>query len=412
MTLKQKKLERGNLVNKMRAITDKAAAESRDFTDEENSSYTNHESDFDRLTNEIDREERQLSREAQLGNTPQNSNTPAPRTQAQNGDQPTNEDSERQQRYSNAFFAYARRGRAGMEAMENGGQFVNALQVGTDTEGGYLVPEEWERQLIKELPALSVMRRLAKVLTAGTDKNIPVRGNKAQFGWIDEEGTYPKVDPSYGNVKLGAHKLGGIILVSEELLQDNDYNLESELRMDSNEEFGEREEEAFMIGDGVGKPQGIFTTTAVAGKSLVGKTAASTTLVTYDELIELEHTLKRKYRRGAMYFMSDDTVLKIRKLKDNDGQYIWKDGTNGEPPTLNGYPVEISDFAPNASAGAKSIMFGNPRYYTVVDRLGMTMQRLNELYAENGQIGFKATRRVEGKLTLAESFTFLQQAAS
>ena len=144
-----------------------------------------------------------------------------------------------------------------------------------------------------------------------------------------------------------------------------------------------------------------------------GVTAAGTAAITSDELIDLYHSLKPQYRGSAVWTMEDATAKIIRKLKDGDSQYLWQPGLQaGEPDRLLGRPVRVTDGMPAAAAGAVSVLFGDFSHYMIADRAGVSMQRLNELYAANGQIGFKAFKRTEGKLVLAESVKKLTQAAA
>jgi HK97 family phage major capsid protein len=128
--------------------------------------------------------------------------------------------------------------------------------------------------------------------------------------------------------------------------------------------------------------------------------------------MDLYHSLMGPYRRIAKWLAADATVKMIRKMKDAIGQYIWQPGLKaGEPDMLLGRPLEVSDDVPAVATGAKTMVFADFSYYTIVDRAASTsVQRLNELYAANGQVGFKGHRRVDGKLTLTEAAKVLQQA--
>jgi HK97 family phage major capsid protein len=151
----------------------------------------------------------------------------------------------------------------------------------------------------------------------------------------------------------------------------------------------------------------------VVGSSTAGVTAASATDISADEVIELYHSLKRAYRTNASFLMNDSTALIIRLKKETTGQYIWQPGlVAGRPDTLLGKPVYISDAMPTAAISAKSLLFGDFSYYTIADRSPRTFVRLNELYAANGQVGFRGVQRTDGKLTLAEAVVRLTQAAS
>jgi len=287
-------------------------------------------------------------------------------------------------------------------------QAINALQIGTDSEGGYLVPDEYERILVEALEEENVFRQLAKVIrTSSGDRKIPVVATKGTASWIDEEGAYLESDDSFGQVSIGAYKVGTMIKVSEELLNDSVFDLEAYISREFARRIGAKEEEAFFTGDGSGKPLGVL---AAAGGAETGVTAASATAITADELIDLFYSLKAPYRRNAVWVLNDSTIKAIRKLKDNQGQYLWQPSlTTGAPDLLLGKPVRTSAYMPAIAADAKTVAFGDFSYYWIADRQGRSFKRLNELYAATGQVGFLASQRVDGKLVLPEAIKVLAQ---
>mgnify|MGYP003199023072 FL=1 len=287
-------------------------------------------------------------------------------------------------------------------------QVVNALQIGTDSEGGYLVPDEYERTLVEALEEENVFRQLAKVIrTSSGDRKIPVVATKGTASWIDEEGAYLESDDSFSQVSIGAYKVGTMIKVSEELLNDSVFDLEAYISREFARRIGAKEEEAFFTGDGSGKPLGVL---AATGGAETGVTAASATAITADELIDLFYSLKAPYRRNAVWVLNDSTIKAIRKLKDNQGQYLWQPSlTAGAPDLLLGKPVRTSAYMPAIAADAKTVAFGDFSYYWIADRQGRSFKRLNELYAATGQVGFLASQRVDGKLVLPEAIKVLAQ---
>ena len=198
-----------------------------------------------------------------------------------------------------------------------------------------------------------------------------------------------------------------MIKVSEELLNDSVFDLEGYISREFARRIGAREEEAFFTGDGTGKPTGIL---AAAGGADVGVTAAGAAAITADELIDLFYSLKSPYRKNAVWLLNDSTVKAVRKLKDNQGQYLWQPSlTAGTPDMILGRPVRTSTYMPAVAAGEKSVAFGDFGYYWIADRQGRSFKRLNELYAATGQVGFLASQRVDGKLILPEAVKVLQQ---
>jgi HK97 family phage major capsid protein len=284
------------------------------------------------------------------------------------------------------------------------------LQVGTDSEGGYLVPDEFEHILVEALEDENIFRGIAHIIhTSSGDRKIPISASKGEAAWIDEGGAYPESDDSFGQVTIGAYKLGTIIKVSEELINDSVFDIESYIAREFARRIGAKEEAACFTGDGVGKPLGIL---ASSGGADVGVAAASATAITSDELIDLFYSLKAPYRKNAVWLINDTTIKRIRKLKDGNGQYIWQPSlTAGTPDSILSRPVKSSAYMPEVAAGNKTLAFGDLSYYWIADRQGRTFKRLGELFAPTGQVGFLGSQRVDGKLILSESIKVLQQKA-
>ena len=288
---------------------------------------------------------------------------------------------------------------------------LDALHIGTDSEGGYLVPDEYEKQLVEALEEENIFRKLATVIkTSSGDRKIPVVASKGSASWVDEEGLIPESDDTFGQVSIGAYKLGTLIKVSNELLADSVFNLEAYISKEFGRRCGAKEEEAFFNGDGTGKPVGVLHATLGAE---VGVTAASATEIKADEVIDLFYSLRAPYRKRAVWILNDSTVKAIRKLKDANGNYLWQPAlTAGTPDTILGRPVYTSAYVPSIAAGKKTIIFGDLSYYWVADRQGRTFKKLSELYATTDQTGFMATQRVDGKLILREAVKVLVQKAA
>ena len=306
--------------------------------------------------------------------------------------------------YKNAFWN-ATRTRDGITH-----EVRNALQVGVDSEGGYLVPDEFEHTLVQSLGKKRIIREHAYVFQTNSGSHkIPVVTNKGSASWIDEEGGIPEGDDTFGQQTIGAHKVGTIIKVSEELLNDSAFDLEGYFSAEFARRIGNKEEDAFFNGDGTGKPLGVL---ADKGGAEVGVTAASATAVTAEEIISLFYSLEAPYRENAIWVFNDATMAAIRKLKGNDGQFLWQKALHeGDHETLLGKPVFTSPFMPEMKAGTKPVLFGDFNFYWIGDRQGVTFKRLNERYADTGQIGFLATKRVDAKLVLPEAVKCLQMKA-
>ncbi len=389
--------KRAKLWDRTKAFLDSRRNENGLLSAEDTATYEKMEADVVSLGKEIDRLERQAVLDLELSKP-----TAAAITNKPSQHQETEKNGRASSEYKAAFW----------KAMKNKNSFdvQNALQVGTDSEGGYLVPDEFERTLVEALQEENIFRQLATIITTSSgDRKIPVVATKGTASWVDEEGAIPESDDAFGQVSIGAYKLATMIKVSEELLNDSVFNLEQYIAKEFGRRIGAKEEEAFFVGDGTGKPTGIFNATGGAG---VGITTASATAITIDEIMDLFYSLKSPYRKNAVFVTNDATVKSIRKLKDGNGQYLWQPSvTAGQPDTILNRPLKTSAYVPAIAAAAKTIAFGDFSYYWVADRQGRAFQRLNELYAATGQVGFKATQRVDGKLILAEAVKVLQMKA-
>ena len=365
---------------------------------EDVATYDKMEADVVNLGKEIDRLERQVALDAELNKPTADPLTSKP---AANGmDAKSGRASDE---YKKAFWNI-------MRAKNPRYDVVNALQIGTDSEGGYLAPDEFERTLVTALEEENIFRKLAKVIqTSSGDRKIPVVTTHGSASWLDEEELIPESDEAFGQTSIGAFKLGTFIKVSDELLNDSVFDLQSYITSEFARRIGHKEEDAFFVGDAAGKPTGIFHTT---GGAQIGVTTAGSTALTVDEVIDLFYSLKSPYRRNAVFVMNDATVKAIRKLKDGQGQYLWQPAmTANTPDSILNRPVYTSAYVPTIAAGAKSIAFGDFGYYWIADRQGRSFKRLNELFATTGQVGFMATQRVDGKLILPEAIKVLQQKA-
>ena len=369
------------------------------LSEEDTATYDKMEQDVMNLGKEIERLERQAAIDAELSKATSTPLTGKPG--AKMGKDEVEKTGRASDEYKGSFWN-AMRVKAPMPSV------LNALQEGTDSEGGYLVPDEFERTLVEALEEENVFRTLAHVIrTSSGDRKIPVVASKGSANWVDEEGAYQESDDAFSQVSIGAYKLGTMIKVSEELLADSVFDLEAYISKEFARRIGAREEESFFNGDGKGKPLGIL---AAKDGAEVGVTAASATAITADELIDLFYSVKSPYRKNAVWVLNDATVRLIRKLKDANGQYLWQPALReGEFDTILGKKIYTSPFMPTAAAGAKTILFGDLSYYWIGDRQGVAFKRLNERYADMGQVGFLASKRVDGKLVLPEAVKVLQQ---
>jgi len=393
------KNKRAGLVVQMRSLLDTAAKAGRNLTADEETKYEAIQADVDGLSKTISRAENLAAFESNLSSQRDSNYRPGVEGNANGRVTATDE-------YRKNFCAYVR---------GQSGDFKNALSTGLDADGGFLLPEEYDRNIIKLLYELDPMRSLATVKSSTSLVNIPVQYSGATFAVIPEGGTYPRTNPKLGRVVMRAIKMGGFILASDELEQDTDVG--AFVADAGSQALVNLQSELWMTGDDATEPQGIFNASTVGGISVQGVTgaASATAAITGDDLIDVQHKLKTVYRNRASWLMNDATLKLIRKLKNSvTGDYIWQPGLQaGAPDRILGRPVYTSEYAPAAAISTKSIVFGDLKAYQIRDRLATQLLRMNELFAETGQIGWRFTYRGDGRLTDGNAVvTFTHGAAS
>lgn len=373
-----------------KAFLDAKAKDGAFASAEDAATYDRMEQEVMDLGKQIDRLERQAAIDAELAKATSTPITNQPNGKA-DGDSKQGRASDE---YKRAFWN-GMRNKMSYEVQ-------NALSIGTDSEGGYLVPDEYEKKLVEALEDEVFFRSLANVIkTSSGDRKIPIVTSKGEAAWIDEGGQFPESDDSFGQTSIGAYKLATMIKVSDELLNDSVFNIENYISKEFARRIGTKEEEAFFVGDGKGKPEGLF------GSADLGVTAA-TVNITFDDVMDLFYSLRAPYRKKATWLLNDSTVKVIRKLKDGNGNYIWQPSVrDGEPDRILNRPYRTSIYVPELAAGNRVMAFGDYSYYWIADRQGRSFKRLNELYATTGQVGFLACERVDGKLILSEAVKIL-----
>lgn len=365
------------------------------LSSEDGETYDRMEKEITDLTKEIDRLNRQAAIEAQLS---QPSSSPLSNMPTSTGEK---------SKKGRASDQYAKDMLTAMRT--NFHQVSDILQEGVDADGGYLVPEEWDSRLIDVLNEENIMRGLATHITTSGEHKINIAGAKPTAAWIEEGGALQFTDAKFGQKIMDAHKLHVAVKVTEELLYDSMFDLASYITTQFGIAIANAEEDAFLNGDGKGKPTGLFDE---ANGGTVAKTLTGTKLGT-DDVLDLVYALKRPYRKKAAFIMNDQTLAALRKLKDNNGAYIWQPSYQaGEPDRLLGYAVHTSAFAPELAAGKPVMAFGDYSYYNIGDRGTRSMQELRELFAGNGMIGYVAKERVDGLLVLPEAVQIMKAGAS
>lgn len=393
MTIIELREKRNKAWEAAKAFAETHATDKGTLTAEDTATYERMEQEIQDLSREIQRRERQEAMDAELAKPVSAPITGKPMSGRQ-------EDAPKTGRASEAYK------KAMLTAMRtNFRQISDVLSEGVDANGGYLVPEEYDRRLIDVLSEENVMRSLGTNITTSGEHKINIAATKPAAAWIEEGGALTFGDATFDQIILDAHKLHVAIKVTEELLYDNAFGLENYIIQQFGKALANAEEDAFINGTGKGQPLGILAST---GGAQVGVTAKSATAVTADEIIDLIYSLKRPYRKNAVFLANDVCVAELRKLKDSNGQYLWQPSLQaGEPDRVLGYKVYTSPFFPVPAAGKAAVAFGDFSYYNIGDRGTRSFAELKELFAGNGMVGFVAKERVDGKLVLPEAVKLL-----
>jgi len=315
-----------------------------------------------------------------------------------------------------AFDKWVRKGTdAGLRELE----LKASVSTSVDTDGGFLVPEEIDRNIDRVAATVSAMRRLATVITIGgaAYKNLVNKGGSSS-GWVGEKGSRTETDtPSLAEIEIPTKEIYANPAITQGALDDAFLDVAAWLAGEIAIEFNESEGAAFITGTGVSAPKGVAAYTMVANSSYAwGKigyvTSGHATLLNDpDALIDLQHALKSVYRNGAAWLTNDLTLAAIRKLKDGDGNYIWRPGLEaGAADMLLGKPVEIDDNVADIGASAYPLFFGNfKRGYLIVDRTGVRV--LRDPFTNKPYVHFYTTKRVGGAVVNYEAIKALKISA-
>ncbi|WP_197436531.1 phage major capsid protein [Agrobacterium vitis] len=325
-----------------------------------------------------------------------------------------------QREHRGAFNKWFRKGAdAGLADLE----VKAALTTQSDPDGGFLVPTQTETTIDRVLGTVSTMRQLATVMLVGTDtytKFVNMGGSGA--GWVGEEESRPETGtPTLREIVLTVMELYANPFTTQKMLDDGIIDIAAWLADEVSITFAEKEGAAFISGDGVKKPRGILAYDTVANASYAwgslgfivsGGASGFASSAPADALIDLYYGLKAGYRTNASFLTSDATMGPIRKMKDGQGNYLWRDpSAPGDVPTILGKPVYTDDNMPAVAANAFPVAFGDfKRGYMVADRTGIRV--LRDPYTNKPKVGFYTTKRVGGGVTNFEAIKLLKITAS
>lgn len=286
--------------------------------------------------------------------------------------------------------------------------------VGTYTGLGFFVPTGFANAIEEATkyycPFLS--NDVCQMLDTATGNPIPYPTNNDTSNVatiVGEAGTVNEEDVTASQVTFAAYKLtSGLVKLSMELLQDSAFDLEAWLSRKFGERYGRGLENYFTNGTGSSQPTGVLTAILASGSTPVvaqgssestGGAQTGANSIGYSDLVNLEHSVDPTYRRGAKYMFHDQTLSAIKRIIDKYGRPLWAPGISvGEPDTINGYSYVINQSMPQIGSETNTVIFGDFSKFIIRRVKDLTIQRLNELYAVNGQVGFLSFARVDSNL--------------
>ena len=325
-----------------------------------------------------------------------------------------------QAEHKSAWIKWVRKGDdAGLADIER-----KAMNVGTPADGGYAVPIQQDRDIMRLLTDLSPMRQVCRVMTVGTEdyRKLVNLGGTAS-GWVGETDARPATaGPTLAQLKPSFGELYANPEVTQKALDDIFFNVEGELSQDISESFAVLEGKAFLSGTGTNQPVGLLTakTSAEADSARAFGTVQHIATGVADNfpakdpadiLIDLIYSMKAGYRTGAQFMVNSMTLATMRKWKDGDGNYIWQPAMqNGQPGSIFGYGYVTNEDMPSAGAGAIPVVFGNfQQAYVIFDRMGI--RSLRDPYTNKPFVGFYTTKRVGSMIANTQAVKFLKCAA-
>lgn len=383
------------------------------------------EAQFDKAMSEFDALEEKIERKQRLDSLEERLDQQDPRRPTGDGEA-RNQDAPAAPQYRDCFakalqFGVASLNPAERSVMDQNRQDVpaevRAQAAGTDSAGGYTVPEEFSGEIDKQMAAWGPMwdADIARELNTSNGRRIPwptvndtanTGRIKAENASVDDDGTD---DVVFGEAQLDAYIYDtGMVRVPIELLQDSAFDVGGLMNDLFGERLGRLANQVLTTGTGSSQPNGVITAAAT------GVTAAGVAAITGDELIDLQHSVDPAYRSSpkCRWMFNDTTLAAIRKLKDGDGNYLWQMGDVriGEPATILGHPYSVNQAMASLATGNRTVGFGDLSRYIVRKVLGFQVMTLRERYAENFQIGMVGFKRFDGELLNAQAFKVLVQA--
>lgn len=405
--------ERAEAVNRCREITDKAETENRNLSAEEQAEYDRAWKAQGELKDRITRQQEQQEVDRTLAAaTALEAGDPDPEAAAilapRNGFQVAD-----RTRATAEFQAAFQRLLTGASLREQDHQILNALQADSDEGGGYtIMPEQMVNILIKSIDDVLWMRQLATIFPVESALSLgavsldadPEDGDwTAEITAVDED-----TQMDFGKRNLHPHLLSKLVKISKKLVRVSGGSIVDLVNARLNYKFRVTMEKAYLTGTGSGQPLGVFTASDDGiGTGRDYATDNTSSAITADNLVGQKYNIKEAYRMNANWVFHRDALAMIAKLKDGDGNYLWRQAlAAGEPDRILNMPVRESEYAPNTfTTGLYVGLLGDFSHYWIADAMNVAIQVLLELYAGNNQNGYIARYEGDGMPVLAEAFT-------
>ena len=391
--------DRAKAFTAARSIVELAQKEGADLTPEQDAEYAKHlddYADFDKQVkrvekiNELNAEQKEVieAKAAEVNTT-------------------TDEVVDTEKQYSSAFSSYLKGGISGLSNNEREVMSEKRAQsAGTDSAGGFMVPQEFSDEMEVAMKAYGGIRSIARVINtaAGGALDWPTVDSTSLTGeWLAENVTSAEQDETFSSVTLNSFTASSRhVKFSRQLMQDSAFNIDSHVAQALGERIGRVTATAYVAGSGSGQPTGVKD-------SATPFSAADDATISMDDMIGLKHDLDPAYRMNATWVMNDSTLKSISTLKDSDGQYLWRPSLiEGSPDLILGHNYVIDQDMQSIAAGNRSVLFGDLKKYIIRDCLGFDLLRLSERFADSFQIAYVGFLRTDGILIQSEAVRALR----
>lgn len=405
--------QRAQLVADARKILEAAEKEGRKMNAEEEAKWNKMMDDSAALKDRIDKAEKLEAEEKELSES-----TKVTKVEASNDDREDKKDNPYStEEYREAFATWASRGPSDMTREQADVMlkaFAQTHQADVNVSGGYtVVPEQLATGILKGVDDLVFIRQRATKFTVSSAASLGVvslDSDPDDGEWTEELGTGGLTGVGFGKRELRPHPMAKRIKISNTLIEKSTLNMEALIRQRVEYKLSVTEEKAYLLGNGNNKPLGIMTPSDAGIPTSRDVAVGTATALSFDGMIDAKYALKAQYWPRAVFGVHRDAVKMLSKLKDGEGQYIWRGSVKeGEPDMLLERPLMVSEYIPNTFTASQYVgFFGDLSYYWIVDALNMRIQRLVELYALTNETGYHFRKEGDGMPVLAEAFVRLK----